>query len=459
MGLLKLPHLLAMLVTLAGVTFAGWYAGKYVKNAEGYATGGKNNGILMAVGVIMSSAMGGACTIGTAQLAYTNGISALWFALGMSLGFVLIAALLAKPMREGHHLTLQGLLRSHYGDKVATVAAVLTAGATFILIITQLVSAAVLLAAMFDLSYTFAALISAALMLVFIIRGGLKSAGVVGFIKLILIGWAMILSGIKAWQLSGGLEGMLQALPVEQYFNLWSRGAGFEVGNLLAMALGMITTQAYLQAIISSRSLSVARKSLVLTALIQPVFIVGGIAIGIYMVMSQPQLGGALAFPVFVLTYISPWQGGIFLAALLVAVIASGAGITFGVTTIIMKELVMPWNDRREKDLPLLALHRLLILIFLILALGVTIVGQDLLILDWTYLSSSLRTAISFVPLCAALYLKDKVDSRAVYAAVWLGPLVVAVSYVLGWEPRIMGFSAGILAILWGVLIKKNVEK
>lgn len=71
-------------VVLALITAVGLYSGRQVKSAEDFAIGGRKAGTGIVAGSIIGTLVGGASTIGTAQLAFTNGFSAWWFTLGLS---------------------------------------------------------------------------------------------------------------------------------------------------------------------------------------------------------------------------------------------------------------------------------------------------------------------------------------------------------------------------------------
>ncbi|MEG2203956.1 MAG: hypothetical protein RRY21_02225, partial [Oscillospiraceae bacterium] len=68
-------QLIGMLLTLGVITAVGIRSGRHVKSAADFSTGGGRAGSLIVAGSLMGTLVGGAATIGTAQLAYTNGFS------------------------------------------------------------------------------------------------------------------------------------------------------------------------------------------------------------------------------------------------------------------------------------------------------------------------------------------------------------------------------------------------
>ena len=78
----------------------GIYADGSVKSAEGYSLGGRSAGVPMVAGRIAGTIIGGGATVGTAQLAYSAGLSAWWFSLGSVLTFIIMGLFYAGPLRK-----------------------------------------------------------------------------------------------------------------------------------------------------------------------------------------------------------------------------------------------------------------------------------------------------------------------------------------------------------------------
>ena len=117
---LTFGNLLGALVTLALVLIVGIRAGKKVKNAGDF-TNGSGMGVPMIAGSLVGTLVGGASTIGTAQLAFHYGFSAWWFTLGGGIGLLVLALVFVKPMVRGGYRSLPQILSHTYGKKAATL--------------------------------------------------------------------------------------------------------------------------------------------------------------------------------------------------------------------------------------------------------------------------------------------------------------------------------------------------
>ena len=132
------------LAVLALITAVGVRAGSKIKTARDFTTG-SGMGVGMVAGSLIGTLVGGASTIGTAQLAFTYGLSAWWFTLGGGIGLAVMAFWFVGPLRRSGLATLPQLLTPEYGKHVATAAALLMSIGTFISIVSQLLSGAALI--------------------------------------------------------------------------------------------------------------------------------------------------------------------------------------------------------------------------------------------------------------------------------------------------------------------------
>src|SRR5690554_766138 len=104
-------HIIGAVITLLFFIGLGIQSGKKVKSESDFS-GGKSSGMLFVAGGILGTLVGGNSTIGTAQLAFTNGLSAWWFTLGSSLGCLVLGLLFTKPIRQSECKTIQQIIRT-----------------------------------------------------------------------------------------------------------------------------------------------------------------------------------------------------------------------------------------------------------------------------------------------------------------------------------------------------------
>lgn len=90
-------HVYSLVITLALVTLVGIGAAFKIKTNTDFTVGGRSSGPSLIAGTIIGTIVGGASTVGTAQLAFAVGLSAWWFTLGAGIALLVLAMFYAKP--------------------------------------------------------------------------------------------------------------------------------------------------------------------------------------------------------------------------------------------------------------------------------------------------------------------------------------------------------------------------
>ena len=450
---LSMSHVTGIVLTLALISAAGVYSGRKVKNAADFATGGGSAGTAIVAGTVLGTLIGGSSTIGTAQMAYSFGMSALWFTLGAALGSLLLA-FAVKTITGSGCTTIQQIIGREYGPAAELLSAVLSSLGTMIAVVAQLLSAAALLSTFFDLSPFVCALIAIGVMACYVTFGGIWGTGLVGIVKMALIYGAVVIGSAAALKNAGGLQALYAGLPAERYLNLFARGAGADFGAALSLTLGVFSTQTYFQAMFAAKDWRTARRGILWGALLMPPVGAGAMLIGVYARNFAGISDASQAFPLFLIHNLPPLLGGVFLAALLTAIVGTGSGLALGVSTVLTKNIYRRFLCRGEvSPKKELWVSRLMVLAALGFALLFTLGDAGEFILQWSIMSMALRAAVSFVPMCCALFLPGRVPGSFVVAAIVAGPLVVLALELragLAFDPVFAGLAAAALICLAG---------
>ena len=187
-------------------------------------------------------------------------MTAWWFTLGGGLGCLVLALIYVKPLRLQKSPTLVGMVRDEYGQNVGMAATILNSVGTFINILSQLIAASAVILVIFPKWGNVAAIIiSGVFMILYVIFGGTKGAGVVGILKLVLLYITMVICGALVLKFSGGVHGFVSVVNKISLVttegeavtrNLWSlfgRGFWTDFGSCMSLILGVLTTQTYAQ--------------------------------------------------------------------------------------------------------------------------------------------------------------------------------------------------------------------
>ncbi|MDR1065114.1 MAG: sodium:solute symporter family protein [Oscillospiraceae bacterium] len=448
-------HYLGAGIVLLLTAALGVSSGRRVKSAGDFISGGRRAGAGIVAGSVLGSLVGGASTIGTAQLAFTSGFSAWWFTLGGGLGCLMMACFFAGPLHSRGASTLPQIIAGEYGRAAATAAAFATSIGNFLTVAAQTLAGAALITAISGIPPLPAVIIISVLMLVYVVFGGAWGAGLVGLGKTALIYIGVGACGLIALSLAGGPAGLSGALPREQFFNLFAGGVSTNIGGGLSLILGVLTTQSYIQAVISARSAKQSRAGMFICAAAVPIIGLMSIFIGMYMRLNYPDAPSAAALPLFITETLPPVAAGAVLAALLIALTGTGAGISLGLSSVLTVDLYKVYINPKADDRRMLTVSRLVIALILALSAALASCGLGAAVLNWSYLAMGLRGAVGFLPLCAALFLRGRVPPRYVTASVLAAPCAMIAGNALlpsSVDPLFAGVLCSLVIMLAGLL-------
>lgn len=439
------------------MVWVGVRSGARVSSSSDFSVGGRRAGPGIVAGTIMGTLVGGASTVGTAQLAFSYGFSAWWFTLGAGAGCAALALFYVKPLRASGKETVTRIIADEYGPAAKAISGFSVSIGMFLNIVAQVLAGIALLGSVTRLPPLASAVLTVACMGAFVLFGGVWGAGTAGTAKTVLLYISAIIAGTVALTLSGGFAGLTAIYPSFPWFSLLGRGATTDLAAGFSLLVGVLSTQTYAQAVLAGRSDRAAAGGAWAGALLIPPIGLAGIVIGLYMRSANPSLAPAEAFPRFVLEYLPPWLGGIVLAALFVAVVGTGAGLALGVGVIASKDLYGWFIDPKANDRKILLVSRLCIMLALGAALFFISGNLKSLILQWSFLSMGLRGAAILAPLTGALFLKGKIKNLWALASIALGPLAMMVAKFLfpaGIDPLIPGVAASSVPMLIGYLAR-----
>ncbi len=410
----------AILVIAAIVIIGLWSA----KNKDEKYDNSRSANYGLVAGALIGTLVGGSSTIGTAQLAYSYGFSAWWFTLGGGIGVLLLALVFAEPLYKSGANTLSDIFSRKFGRKSGVLSAVLSSIGTFLSFVAQIISGTALIMSISRLNYLQAIILVALLMIVYVYWGGSLALGYGGLAKTVLLSASVLICGTLAVMECGGFRGLWtsEMLPHEQYMNLFARGFAVDAGAGMSLVIGVITTQSYIGAILMARSVEETRKGALLTAIIVPIMGIASIFVGMYMHIYYPGIETKMALPMFIIEKMPPLAAGIMLSSLLIAVTGTGAGLSFGMASVIYRNIYKQFrpetSDRESK--------RIIQTILLCIIIGGSLlcyVNLGGYILNWSFLSMGLRGAVSFCPLIAALFCKKQIEERYALASMISGAL------------------------------------
>ena len=417
---LSMVHLVSLVLTLILTMLPGIIASRRIKSADDYNVGGRSAGVGIVAGSIIGTIVGGAATVGTAQLGFKLGLTAWWFTLGSGIALLIMAAFYAKPLRASGLTTVAEFLVTNYGKPAGWLATVSSCAGIFFSIVASTLTALHLVAGIFGVNLYISALLILLITAGFVFLGGISGSGMAGIIKIILIFASIFVGGVLAFFEMGGSAGLTAALPAHPWFSLFGRGVEDGLFSLCSMIVGVISTQTYVQALFSAKDSKTAAVGCVTAACVVIPVGLPSVMIGMFMHVHHPEINSIDALPLYLSTYLPDWLGGIGLAALLLSALGSIAGLALGIGTMISRDIISKlWRSATAVNL--LWASRFSVLMAAAAAIVFVFFHLDSSVLEWNYLSMALRGSGIFVPLTFCVFFPHRVRACMGVAAMGAG--------------------------------------
>jgi SSS family solute:Na+ symporter len=424
--------IISAIITLIITGIIGYLSKSRVKTSRDFISGGSKLGVMGVTSMLMGSIIGGAGTVGTAQMAYNRGIGAMWFIVGLSIASILLGLFYSTQVNKKSIETIPQIIGNAYGKKARTISSILLSIGMFIHINGQVIACTALFTVVFGMSIIKTAVIVVCLLVAYVVFGGFWGSTMVGAVKTILLYGTSIICGILLIFKFNGIREITSILPQEPWFNLFSGGISSDIASGLSTIVGVLSTQTYFQAIMAGKNSKISRRSAFFVAfLILPVGIVCTM-IGMYMRIHHPSIAASEAFPLFLMNYLNPVLGGVCIATVLISSIATGAGLTLGIATMFVRDIYIHYINKKAGDKKQLYILRGTIIFIGFMSLLIVINNKDSMILNWGFLSMIFRATPIFIPVVVALFFRDRVSMQAGIYSIIAGPLASLIWILLG---------------------------
>lgn len=395
-------HILIISATVFAVIGSGFYVSRSVRSSAGYSVAGRSAGASLVAGSIAGTVVGGGATVGTAQLAYSFGLSAWWFTLGSGIAFILMGIFYAKRLRNTALETIPQYLELYYGKKAEMLSSIISSIGILLSAVASSLPGIEIISALFGLTPFLSALLLMALVIAYTFFGGMKSAAVSGILKMVIIWISLFISGAIAFLLLQE-NNTLSSFPAS-HFDLMGQGTDSAMAHLFSVIVGVLCTQTYIQCIFSAGTPLKA-------------------------------------------------ASGCFIAALIVIPIGLPSVAVGMISHDILSPLLKITDDKK-----FLRLTKLTVLAVMILASLIAIMNRGTEILFWNYLSMGLRGGGIFLPLTLAVFWPGHLNADwAVFSMA--GSTIAAITAALAkfpFDPLFIGLAVSFLLILPGLRLKKT---
>ena len=358
---------------------------------------------------VVATDVGGGFSIGLGGLGFTMGLSGSWLLFTGLVGAWLAAVLViptVKRLGDRHRfLTYPDFLEVRFDSRIRLVAAVVSGVGYAGFVGAQILAGAKLSAAAFDIDQTHAALVMAAVVIVYTSLGGIQAV-----IYTDTAQWIILLCGLLflalpfAYHEVGGLSALRSELPAE-YFSL----GNVTLMQLLTWGLSIVPIwfvgMTLYQRIYATRDERTAKRAWFLAGLLEwPLMAFLGVILGMFARVLFPEAEAEMGLPLLIKNVLPVAVTGLVIAAYFSAILSTADSCLLASAGNFVNDLYQKHIDPTADDRRVLRVSRIATLV-----LGTTSIAVALTIprvLDAILLSYAFMVSGLFVPTIAGLHWK-----------------------------------------------------
>jgi solute:Na+ symporter, SSS family len=399
------------------------------RTSEGFASGGRVFPAVLIGFLLMSEFIGTSATLGTAQEAYSTGISAAWNVIALAIGFVLFSLFVAKKYKALGENTISGALARTYGERVRTATSVVMTCALLIVAVAIYASGGAILATLLGIDHTWATIIVGVLATIYVVIGGMRSVVYTNLLHAIMkLAAVAVLAGIGLSRI-GGIDDLQAALP-ETSFSVTGVGWAQIFAWLIAGIGAIFATQYVVQAVTTVRDPERAQRAGFYAALMLVPFGILAAVVGMASAVIYPDIESIDALPALAVD-IDPLLTGLVMCGLVGAILGSIAALIIGASTLMLKDFYRPYFNREGDDRKDLVFLRVATFVAGVLPIVLALLAKDVLAV--TFLAKSLRAALA-VLIVLMFYKPGYGNSRAAFWSI-VAALVATTGWFLAGDP------------------------
>jgi SSS family solute:Na+ symporter len=431
--------LVILIVYAVGLLAISWWSTKLQKKGTGnkalqYLLAGRNLPTMIVAVMLCGLAVGGASTVGVAEGAYKNGFSAGWYNAAWGTGGIVVGLFFASQFRKMNVRTVPEIMGTMFGPWTRTLSVVNQLLVMMTITSLQYVAGGAILSALLPNVFTLTGgmVASAVIFIAITFVGGYWASGLSNLISVVIIYLGIIAALYQTFTNAqfGGYESIMAALPARPDGTGWMDavsgiGLAVVVGFVVVMVTMAVTTQAVSQIAFAAYDERTAKRG----------FLLGGIMIlpagflcamfGIAAAALAPDLPNArMALP-WIASQLTPFVGGIFLAALWAADVSTAVALLMGCSMLFTEDIFKKLFKNLINSENEVLFSRSAVLFVSVLSFVLALTARDIL----TTITSALAITTSFTLFVAAGVYFPNLCKKAAGFPVILASLVLWVAW------------------------------
>lgn len=345
-------QLAIIVIYLALMLVIGFFSRKKAGNSDNFFVAGRKGSTVFITGSLLATAVGSSATLGMAGLGFQRGLTGGWWLLAGTVGLFVLGLFLAGRVRRFSVYTLPELIARQYDRRVALAASVLIVISWIAIVAAQIIAAGTIMGILGAGSTTLWMVAFSAVFITYTMLGGQYSVIRTDLFQSIIIFAGVFTAFGLVLSRAGGWNGLRDALPADMFS--FPVSGSFEwpalVSMLLVVGLTYVVGPDMYSRIFSARDDRTARKAAFWSSglLIPMAFTITVIGMGAAVLF--PGIAAQAALPTVVTEVLSPFLGGIVLAALLCAVMSSADTTLLSASAILTVDIIGRFRPTGEQQ-------------------------------------------------------------------------------------------------------------
>ena len=446
---------------MLGVIGVGYWFHRRNESAEDYFVGGRSISAGHVGLSVAATDVGGGFSIGLGGLGYAIGLSGSWLLftglVGAWVSAVFVIPVVKKVDARHGMMTYPDFLRLRYGDRVALVAALISAlgylGFTSgqILAGAKLMSGSVIDVAPWGMDVqTFTILLIGLVIVGYTVLGGLKAVIYTDTIQWIVLMFGLVVLAIPfTLHEVGGLRGLAEALP-PGHLSLTNVDTLTFVNWFITIAPIWVVAMTLYQRMYASPTVRDARRAWFIAGLFEyPVMAFSGAALGMMSRVLFPGIDGELGVPMLLTTILPAGLAGIVVASYFSAIMSTADSCLIASSGNLVSDVLQRSPLRISEQRTLVRASQAATLA--VGAGAVLIASRFTMVLDAILQAYSFLVAGLFVPTLGAYFWKRSTARGAFWGMLAGGGTTLAL--LISGVPSPLGLDPS----FWGILVSAGV--
>lgn len=431
------------------VIYIGYYAMSKVKNFDDYAVAGRGMPMAIFFAAIAATLCGGGATIGRVSFMHTTGIVVFFGLIGVVINQAFSGLYIAARVHSIKNVYSVGdLFGLYYGRAGRLLSSIVAFFFCLGMYGVQILAMGAILQTATGISLIPAALISSIITLAYTWSGGMLAVTLTDAVQYVIIIIGVSLCGYLAIEQVGGFDTMMATLySSPQYVTNMEPFADWTAvkfaGLFFSFLLGEFCAPYFIQRYASTKSAKDSKAGVLIFSVHWVFFLATTAGIGLASMALQPHVRPDLAFTNLVRDVLPVGVTGLVLAALLAAVMSSGAAFINTACVVYTRDIYNKFINTEATQAQMLRQSRMSTLLVGGISIAVAISFQDVFGL-MIYVFKLWPSAV-IPPLLLGL-LWGKMSPYAGAPAVLVGVVSCFI-----WSDKILGEPFGIPANLIGI--------